>query len=207
MHGQLEPRLRPHLAGQRKEAKPQDNQSNAKPETRRAEGRGELPRQDPCRGRPPQPRQEPCRGNLPNTSKAATLEPKGSNTINHVGTKAREAPPWWHADLCDDHKQTRSDEDQKTTILGKILAEEIHETPGKILVGDDRSATARPLSGPRQDPCRGRQWGRGLAHVCQDSDTSILHHAFISIFITLRAIITHYVTILMAILSYFTRFT
>ena len=38
-------------------------------------------------------------------------------------------------------------------------------------------------------------------------DTSILHHAFISIFLALRAIITRYVTILMAILSYFTRFT
>ena len=37
-------------------------------------------------------------------------------------------------------------------------------------------------------------------------DTSILHHAFISIFIALWAVITHYVTILMAILSYFTRF-
>ena len=38
-------------------------------------------------------------------------------------------------------------------------------------------------------------------------DTSILHHAFISIFIALWADITHYVTILMHILSYFTRFT
>ena len=38
-------------------------------------------------------------------------------------------------------------------------------------------------------------------------DTSILHHAFISIFIALWAVITHYVTILMPILSYFTRFT
>ena len=38
-------------------------------------------------------------------------------------------------------------------------------------------------------------------------DTSILHHAFILIFIALWAIITHYVTILMAILSCFTRFT
>ena len=38
-------------------------------------------------------------------------------------------------------------------------------------------------------------------------DTSILHHAFISIFIALWAVITHYVTILMHILSYFTRFT
>ena len=37
-------------------------------------------------------------------------------------------------------------------------------------------------------------------------DTSILHHAFISIFIALWAVITRYVTILMAILSYFSRF-
>ena len=35
---------------------------------------------------------------------------------------------------------------------------------------------------------------------------SILHHAFISIFIALWVVITRYVTILMAILSYFTRF-
>ena len=38
-------------------------------------------------------------------------------------------------------------------------------------------------------------------------DTSILHYAFISIFIALWVVITQYVTILMAILSYFTRFT
>ena len=38
-------------------------------------------------------------------------------------------------------------------------------------------------------------------------DTSILYHAFISIFIALWAVITRYDTILMAILSYFTRFT
>ena len=38
-------------------------------------------------------------------------------------------------------------------------------------------------------------------------DTSILHHAFISIFIALWDVITHYISILMAILSYFTRFT
>ena len=50
------------------------------------------------------------------------------------------------------------------TILGKILAEEIHDTPGKILAGDDRDATARPLPGPRQDPC--------LARVCRDSTTN-----------------------------------
>ena len=38
-------------------------------------------------------------------------------------------------------------------------------------------------------------------------DTSILHHAFILIFIALWTVISLYVTILMAILSYFTRFT
>ena len=43
--------------------------------------------------------------------------------------------------------------------------------------------------------------------VVNGYDTSILHHAFISIFIALWAVITHYVTILMPILSYFTKFT
>ena len=38
-------------------------------------------------------------------------------------------------------------------------------------------------------------------------DTSNLHHAFISIFIALWDVITLYISILMAILSYFTRFT
>ena len=37
--------------------------------------------------------------------------------------------------------------------------------------------------------------------------TSILHHAFISIFIALWTVISFYVSILMAILCYFTRFT
>ena len=40
----------------------------------------------------------------PMPTEHATLEPKGSNTINHIGTKAREAPPWWHADLCEDEE-------------------------------------------------------------------------------------------------------
>ena len=38
-------------------------------------------------------------------------------------------------------------------------------------------------------------------------DMSILHHAFISIFIALWIVITHYSTILMPFLSYFIRFT
>ena len=54
-------------------------------------------------------------------------------------------------------------------ILGEILAEEIHETPGKILAGDDHDAMARPLPGLRQDPCRGHLRGHSQAHVCQDS--------------------------------------
>ena len=80
-------------------------------------------------------------------------------TPSTTGTKAREAPPWW----------TRSDEDQKTTILGEILAEEIHETPGKILAGDHRDATARPLPEPRQGPCRRHLRGHNQARVRQDS--------------------------------------
>ena len=46
-----------------------------------------------------------------------------------------------------------------------------------------------------------------VAHELGGVDTSILHHAFISIFIALWAVITHYISILMAILSYFTRFS
>ena len=37
-------------------------------------------------------------------------------------------------------------------------------------------------------------------------DTSILHHAFISIFTVLWVVTARYITILMDILSYFTRF-
>ena len=48
-------------------------------------------------------------------------------------------------------------------------------------------------------------WGQASSKL-GGVDTSILHHAFISIFIALWAVITSYVTILMAILSYFTRF-
>ena len=49
-------------------------------------------------------------------------------------------------------------------------------------------------------------WGQARSKL-GGVDTSILHHAFISIFIVLWAVITHYVTILIPILSYFTRFT
>ena len=49
-------------------------------------------------------------------------------------------------------------------------------------------------------------WGQARSKL-GGVDTSILHHSFISIFIALWAVITHYISILMAILSYFTRFT
>ena len=49
-------------------------------------------------------------------------------------------------------------------------------------------------------------WGQARSKL-GEVDTSILHHAFISIFIALWAVITHYVTILMPILSYFIRVT
>ena len=51
--------------------------------------------------------------------------------------------------------------------LDKILAEETHKTPGKILAGYDRNATARPLPGPRQGPCQGHPRGHSQAHVYQ----------------------------------------
>ena len=49
-------------------------------------------------------------------------------------------------------------------------------------------------------------WGQARSKL-GGVDTSILHHAFISIFIALWDVIAHYVTILMTFLSYFTRFT
>ena len=49
-------------------------------------------------------------------------------------------------------------------------------------------------------------WGQARSKL-GGVDTSILHHAFISIFTALWDITTHYVTICMPFLSYFTRFT
>ena len=49
-------------------------------------------------------------------------------------------------------------------------------------------------------------WGQARSKL-GGIDMSILHHAFISIFIALWAVITHSSTILMPFLSFFTRFT
>ena len=81
------------------------------------------------------------------------LSPRVPNAANnYIGPRAREAPLWWHADLCQDQEYMRSDENQKTTTLGGILAVEIHKDPGKHLAEDDCSATARPLPGPPARP-------------------------------------------------------
>ena len=49
-------------------------------------------------------------------------------------------------------------------------------------------------------------WGQARSKL-GGVDTSILHYAFVFIFITLWAVVTHYITILMHFLSYFIRFT
>ncbi|XBI90433.1 hypothetical protein VPH35_028062 [Triticum aestivum] len=53
----------------------------------------------------------------------------------------------------------------------------------------------------------GKRTECGQVGIGKTGDTSILYHAFISIFITLWAVIIYYISILMAISSYFTRFT
>ena len=105
-----------------------------------------------------------------------------SNRVSHPRThglqhhqprwaRAREAPPWWHADLCEDKEYSRSDEGWKAMILDKILAEEIHKTPGKILVGDDSAPRQDPCRATQQDPCQGRQRGHCQARIHQVSIT------------------------------------
>ena len=83
---------------------------------------------------------------LAQRQQAATLEPESSDALNHIGTKAREAPPWWNAYFCEDQEHARLDENQKTKILGKILAEDTHESP------PERPMPRTPTT-PRQDPC------------------------------------------------------
>ena len=126
-----------------------------------------MPRQEPCQGGPRGPGKGLAGAARPTPAECVTLEPTASNIVNYVGTKAREAPPLWHADLCQDHRDIRSDEDKKTVTLGGILAEEIHETPGKILARDDPDTTARPLpktpTGPQPGPCLPRLHRRSHA--------------------------------------------
>ena len=68
--------------------------------------------------------------------------------------RAREAPSWWYADLCEDIECSRSGDDWRVTILTKILTEETHKTPGKILAGDTSAPQQDPCRATWQDPCR-----------------------------------------------------
>ena len=54
-----------------------------------------------CRGGPRNPGKGLAGATCPTPAECATLEPEVSNIINHIGTKARDAPPCWHADLCE----------------------------------------------------------------------------------------------------------
>ena len=55
--------------------------------------------------------------------------------------------------------------------LGKILAEEGHQTPDKILAGDDNTPRRDPYRATRQGPHQGRQRGHRQAHANQASTT------------------------------------
>ena len=146
--------------------KPETNKATPRPKSKRARW---TPTAKPLPGANPPAPAKPIAGAPPRAPERALpaqlvqyqqseppSSPRVPNTANnYTGTKAREAPPWWHADLCQDHKHARLDKDQKTTILGGILAEEIDKTPDKRLARHDCNATASLLSGPRQDPCPG----------------------------------------------------
>ena len=56
-------------------------------------------------------------------------------------------------------------------ILGKILAEESHKTPGKILAGDDSAPRQDPCQVPRQGSRRRRQQSHCQARTSQVSTT------------------------------------
>ena len=62
--------------------------------------------------------------------------------------------------------------------------------------------------GPYIDGTNFASWKQKMKiHILVQNDTSIWHHAFIFIFIALWDVITHYIIILMHILSYIIRFT
>jgi hypothetical protein len=81
---------------------------------------------------------------------APPLSPRFSNTTDRIGTKAREAPPWWHADLCEDHNYTRPEDDDpwRDPCQGNP-----RDPPARFLPGTTTT--------PRRDPCRGP--GKALA--------------------------------------------
>ena len=132
----------PHIARQRGEAgeklKARDKQSNVK-------GQGHRDLMDEAgfpgktlAGAASAAPASPLPGQLAHTSGASHPRAHGHQHHQPRWAGAREAPPWWHADLCEDKEYSRSDKDWRATILVKILIEENPQDP-------------------RQDPCRGRQ--------------------------------------------------
>ena len=119
----------------------------------------------------------PLPGRLAHTSGVSHPRTHGLQQHQLHWARAREAPPWWHADLCEDKEYSRSDEGWKAMILDKILAEETRKTPGKILVGDGstprqdpcRATRQDPCWATRQDPCQRRQQGHCQARTNQAS--------------------------------------
>ena len=105
VHGQSEP---PATAthnragkGSRREAEgTRQTKQRQGPRPQRSDGRSRFPRQGPLPGQPQRPRQDPCRGSSPTPAERATFEP--TNARQTHWDRAREAPPWWHADLCED---------------------------------------------------------------------------------------------------------
>ena len=173
MHGQSGSRATATLSraeeGSRREAEAQDKHGNAKTrKTKEQEGEvgflgkilAEAVSAVPARALPGQPSR--CQRSKPPLSPwvptpQTTLEPRlGRHLCGGMQIFVKII-------------NMRSDEDQKTTTLGGILAEVIHKTPGKRLAGDDCNATARPLPGPQQDPCRRHQRSHCQARASQDS--------------------------------------
>ena len=95
MHGQSGPRLRPHWAGQKREAEAQDNRGNAKNRnTKEQEGEVDSPDKALAGAASAAP-VIALPGQLAQGQQSEPpLSPRVPNTVNnYFGTKAREAPP------------------------------------------------------------------------------------------------------------------
>ena len=98
MHGQSEPRATATLSraeeGSRREAEAQDGQGNTKTkDTKEREGEVDSPGKILAGAGLRGPGKNLAGATCPTPAERATLEPKVSNITNHIGTKAREAPP------------------------------------------------------------------------------------------------------------------
>ena len=99
VHGQSEPRAAAAHSraeeGNRRETKAQDKQGDAKTRSIK-ERRGEVDSLGKilAKAAPRSPGKSLAGATHPTPAERATLEPTGSDPINYIGTRAREAPPW-----------------------------------------------------------------------------------------------------------------